>query len=93
MPERFDQYWIGIALGLIMPAVFGWLYIDHFNLWPSMRMFGTGLSQTWSKLLFVSVFPDLAFIFVFYAADAWKVSKGLLVGAMPYIIASVYFTL
>ena len=91
MLERFDRYWIGIVLGLALPAVFGYVYIEHFNLWYSLRMFGSALSQTWSKLLFVSVFPDLAFVFVFYAAEAWKVSRGLLAGAMPYIIDSAYF--
>jgi len=90
MLDRFDKYWIGILIGLALPAIFGWAYIDHFNLWSSMRMFGMALSQTWSRLLFVSVFPDLAFVFVFYAADAWKISKGLVVGAMPYIIASAW---
>jgi hypothetical protein len=92
MLDRFDKYWIGILVGLLMPAAFGYIYIDHFNLWSSFRMFGTALSQTWSRLLFVSVFPDLAFVFVAYAADAWKISKGLVIGAMPYIIASIYFT-
>lgn len=42
-----------------------------------------------SKLLLVSVFPNLALIFVFYTTDTWKLSKGLLVGSMPYILASI----
>lgn len=91
--ERWDKYWIGIVLGLIMPAVVGYIYIDTYGLRPAMEMFGTALSQTWSKLLIVSVFPDLAFIFVFYAADMWKISKGLLIGAFPYILAAIAFLL
>jgi hypothetical protein len=56
-------------------------------------VFGLALKQMWSKLLIVSVFPDLAFIFVFYSADMWKVSKGLLLGAFPYILAAIGFLL
>jgi len=91
--EKIDKYWIGILLGLIMPAVVAYLYIDQFNLWSSIRVFGLQLGETWSKLLMVSVFPNLAFIYVFYTLDAWKLSKGLLIGAFPYIIAATVFAI
>jgi len=91
--DRFDKYWIGIVLGLLMPAIFGWAYMEHFHLWSSWHTFGMSLSLTWSKLLLVSVFPNMAFIFVFYAADAWRLSKGVLIGALPYMIAAIGVTL
>ena len=90
---RWDKYWIGIVLGLLMPAVVAYFYIDTYGLRPSIEIFGLALKQMWSKLLIVSVFPDLAFIFVFYSADMWKVSKGLLLGAFPYILAAIGFLL
>ena len=89
--ERWDKYWIGIVLGLLMPAVVAYFYIDTYGLQSSIQVFGLALKQMWSKLLIVSVFPDLAFIFVFYSADMWKVSKGLLLGAFPYILAAIGF--
>jgi hypothetical protein len=91
--QRFDKYWIGIVLGLILPALFMVVYIDHFHLWYTFRTFGWGLSQTFSKLLQVSVFPNLALVFVFYTTDTWRLSKGVLIGAMPYIIAAIACTL
>ena len=91
--QRFDKYWIGIVLGLIMPALFIVVYVDHFNLWYTFQTFGWQLSQTFSKLLQVSVFPNLALVFVFYTTDTWKLSKGVLIGAMPYIIAAIALTL
>lgn len=91
--ERWDKYWIGIVLGLLMPSVVAYFYIDTYGLQPSIEIFGLALKQMWSKLLIVSVFPDLAFIFVFYSADMWKVSKGLLIGAFPYILAAIGFLL
>ncbi|MBR1923004.1 MAG: hypothetical protein IJ838_04560 [Paludibacteraceae bacterium] len=87
--ERLDKYWIGIVVGLILPAVVGYIYIDTYNLYYALSTFGLALGKTLSKLLIVSVFPDMAFIFVFYAADMWKVSKGLLIGAFPYLLASI----
>jgi len=90
--QRFDKYWIGIVLGLLMPALFMIVYIDHFNLWYTFKEFGWGLSQTFSKLLQVSVFPNLALVFVFYTTDSWRLSKGVLIGAMPYIIAAIGLT-
>jgi hypothetical protein len=42
-----------------------------------------------SKLLMVSAFPDLALMFVFYTTDTWRLSKGVLMGAIPYLMASV----
>lgn len=80
-------------MGLLMPAVVAYFYIDTHGLQPSIEIFGLALKQMWSKLLIVSVFPDLAFIFVFYSADMWKVSKGLLIGAFPYILAAIGFLL
>ena len=28
-------------------------------------------------------------IFVFYTTDTWKLSKGLLIGSLPYILAAI----
>ena len=91
--QRFDKYWIGIVLGLLMPALFILVYVDHFNLWYTFQTFGWQLSSTFSKLLQVSVFPNLALVFVFYTTDTWKLYKGVLIGAMPYIIAAIACTL
>jgi len=91
--ERFDRYWIGIVLGLLLPALFIVVYVNQFNLWYTFQTFGMLLSQTYSKLLYLSVFPNMALIFVFYTMDAWRLSKGVLIGAFPYIIASVALTI
>jgi len=90
MLQHFDRYWLGIVLGLLLPAAFGYAYIEHYHLWSSFKTFGFALNDTFSKLLQVSVFPNLGLIFVFYAADAWKLSKGVLIGALPYILAAVW---
>ena len=87
--DRFDRYWIGIVLGLLLPAVVCFVYIDLMNLWYPLQSLQFHAGGILSKLLMVSVFPDLALIFVFYTTDTWRLAKGVLVGAMPYILASI----
>lgn len=92
--DRFDKYWIGIVAGLIFPAAFILVYIDVMNLWYCIEQFQvSAMSAVWSKLLLVSVFPNLALIFVFYTTNTWRLSKGILIGAFPYIIASLWISM
>jgi len=90
--QRFDRYWIGIVLGILLPAAFVLVYLSHYNLWFLLKL-GNDAFPTFSKMCLLSVFPNLAFVFVFYTLNLWNVSKGLLFGAFPYMIASVAFTL
>ena len=87
--DRFDRYWIGILVGLLVPALFALTYIEVMNLWYPLRTLQFEAGGVLSKLLFVSVFPDLALIFVFYTTDTWRLSKGVLIGAMPYILSAL----
>jgi hypothetical protein len=87
--DRFDRYWIGIVAGLLIPAAFALVYLDVMNLWYPLRTLQFEAGGVLSKLLLVSVFPDLALIFVFYTTETWRLSKGVLVGAMPYILAAL----
>lgn len=91
--QRFDKYWIGITIGLLLPAIFGYVYIDHYSLWQSLSIFDIDcIAPLMSKLLLVSVFPNLALIFVFYTTNTWNLSKGVLIGAFPYMIAAIIFS-
>ena len=35
--DRFDRYWIGILVGLLLPAAFGLTYIEVMNLWYPLQ--------------------------------------------------------
>lgn len=91
--DRFDRYWIGIVAGLLIPAVFGLTYIEVMNLWYPLQTFQLQAGSVLGKLLLTSIFPDMALIFVFYTTDTWRLSKGILIGAMPYILAIIYFSM
>lgn len=87
--KRFDRYWIGFLIGLILPAAFGIWYIEEHHLWYALQTVNWHAGGVLSKLLMVSAFPDLALMFVFYTTDTWRLSKGVLMGAIPYLMASV----
>ena len=87
--DRFDRYWIGILTGFLLPAAFALAYIDVMNLWYPLSMLQLQAGSILGKLMMVSVFPDLALIFVFYTTDTWRLSKGVLAGAMPYVLAAL----
>lgn len=91
--DRFDRYWIGVLIGLILPLVFMVVYIDVMNLWFVLNTFQLRASRVLSKLLMLSAFPDLALIFVFYTTDTWRLSKGVLIGAMPYLLTALIVSL
>ncbi len=44
-----------------------------------------------SKIMQVGIFPNLALLFVFYTMEVWRLAKGVLIGAIPYLIASIVF--
>ncbi|MCM1034901.1 MAG: hypothetical protein NC038_00125 [Paludibacter sp.] len=87
--DRFDKYWIGALIGLIIPAIFGYLYIDQMNLWYALQTFHMHSGAVLNKLFLVCIFPDMALIFLFYTTDTWRLAKGILIGAMPYVLASI----
>ena len=75
-----------------MPALVGYLYVERFNLWYTFEAFDMSLmGPILSKIMQVGIFPNLAFLFVFYTMEVWRLAKGVLIGAIPYLIASIVF--
>ncbi|MBR3566103.1 MAG: hypothetical protein IKN91_07240 [Paludibacteraceae bacterium] len=87
--ERFDKYWIGILVGALSPILFMWAYIERYELWYYLQTMQFYDHSILSKLLLCSVFPDMGLIFVFYLTNTWNLSKGILIGMMPFMIASL----
>lgn len=94
MLDRLDKYWIGILVGLILPALFGYLYIERMNLWYTLDMFGVkSMAGLIGKLIVVAIFPNAALFFVFYTLDTWKLAKGIIIGALPYMLTAVWLSI
>jgi len=77
-------------LGLIIPVVIGYIYIERFNLWYTFEAFNMDLmGGILGRIVQVGIFPNLALLFVFYTMELWKLAKGVLIAALPYLIASI----
>jgi hypothetical protein len=73
-----------------MPALVGYIYIERFNLWYTFEVFDlNAMGSVLSKILQVGIFPNLALLFVFYTLELWRIAKGVLLAALPYLIASI----
>ena len=74
----------------MLPALVGYVYIDRFNLWYTIQAFDLDLmGGILSKILQVGIFPNLALLFVFYTLEMWRLAQGVLLAALPYLIASI----
>ena len=92
MVKKLDKYWIGILLGLALPALVGWVYIVRFNLWYTFEAFEWELMRPiLGKICMVGIFPNMALLFVFYTMEWWRLAKGVMLAAIPYLIASIFF--
>jgi hypothetical protein len=90
--KRFDHFLYGFIPGIILPVVFMWVYLDRFypgdfTFWEIIKQIYPGVLL--GKLLLLSVMPNLAFVFVFYKSDSFKIATGVLLSAMPYFIGSI----
>ena len=76
----------------MLPAIVGYVYIERFNLWYTFEAFDMDLmGNIIGKILQIGIFPNLALIFVFYTMEVWRLAKGVLIGALPYLLASIVF--
>ncbi len=91
--KRFNSFLYGLIPGLILPLLFMWVYLNRF--YPADLAFIETLKLLYpglllGKLLLLSVMPNLVLVFVFYKSDSFKLATGVLLGGMPYFIASIF---
>jgi hypothetical protein len=90
---RFNRFLYGLVPGSLLPLVFMWVYLNRFypgnlSFFETLRLLYPGVLL--GKLLLLSVMPNLVLVFVFYKSDSFKIATGVLVGGMPYFIASIF---
>lgn len=91
--ERFNHFMYGFVPGLLLPVLFMWIYLNRF--YPGDVSFIETMKQLYpgiilGKLLLLSIMPDLLFVFVFYKTDSFKMATGMMMGGMPYLVASIF---
>jgi len=91
--ERFNHFLYGFVPGIILPVLFMWVYLNRF--YPADLSFLETLKQLYpgvllGKILLLSIMPNLVIVFVFYKSEGFKIASGMLLGGMPYFIASIF---
>lgn len=91
--KRFNSFLYGLIPGLILPLLFMWVYLNRFypadlSFIETLKLLYPGLLL--GKLLLLSIMPNLVLVFVFYKSDSFKLATGVLLGGMPYFIASIF---
>ena len=92
MKNAFLQIFIGMAAGLIVPLVFGWLFLrtlysGELSLYTVFLFIkSTSLIM---KLLFVAILPNMLAVFLLNHFELWNYCRGVFVAIMLYIAVAV----
>jgi hypothetical protein len=91
--KKYNRFLYGFLPGLMLPVAFMWIYLSRF--YPLQMNFTDIIQQLFpgvilGKLMLLSIMPDLALVFVFYKSDSFKIAAGFMLGAMPYLISSIF---
>ena len=90
---RFNHFLYGFIPGLVLPVAFMWLYLNRF--YPDDLGFIEIIKHVYpspllGKMCLLGVMPDLLLVFIFYKSDSFKIATGVLLGGMPYLVASIF---
>ncbi len=90
---RLNRFLYGFIPGILFPLIFLWIYLSRFypidipilkiiqQLFPSVML---------GKLLLLSIMPNLIGVFIFYKQDSFRLGIGVMIGALPYLIAAMF---
>jgi hypothetical protein len=89
MSRRWNNFWIGLALGVVLPLfVFTGIYLVkflHFSL--SEVISYTNLNRTLPKLFSLCVFPNLLIFYLFLNKEFWKTTRGIIGATLLWTLA------
>lgn len=92
--SRFDRFWIGLMVGLLLPLLFGWLFLTS-GYYGEMTaghilQFMTGSSMI-VKFMFIAILPDMFLVFLLNTWELWRMCRGVFVALFLYVAACVPF--
>ncbi len=92
MPCKCNKLYIGLIIGLILPIVTSWLiFYFRFGNSLSMNEFVTGLMEAhgFTKLLSLSVLPNLAIFMIAIKLDRLLAARGIVTATLVYALAII----
>ena len=87
---KWDNFWLGLLLGLTLPALFCLAYahtIGLQHLWEQ-GMYEM-LKPVIGRMLLLGTFANMAVMFLLYELNVWRLAKGVLVAIIPYMTAAI----
>lgn len=94
MKKKIDNVWFGLSLGVLLPALFGILFIA--STYHGRLDFGELLSlmssdSTIIKLLCVAIFPDMCGVFLLNTLEMWRACRGVFAALGLYMLVCCIF--
>ena len=94
--KRFDNFWLAAAIGLIVPVAFGLLFFAVFyrgdlSLTDALLLYIERAPSLSSKLILVSLAPNLFGVFTCYHTQWWRACRGIMVSVLVYLAAAMFF--
>lgn len=91
MKKFLDNPFFGLFIGLLVPLVFGLLFLDSLHI--SLRFVEIlSFLHTPSlivKFISVALFPDMGLVYIFYSLDAWRSCRGIFSAIGIYTMAAI----
>ncbi len=92
MPCKCNKLYIGLIIGLILPVLMSWLiFYFRFGNSLSIHEFVTGLMEAhgFTKLLSLSVLPNLIVFLIAIKLDRLLAARGIVTATLLYAIAVI----
>jgi len=88
--NKWDNFWLGVLLGLLLPALFcvAYAYTIHLPQLMEQDMLDM-LKPVIGRMLLLGTFTDMAGMFLLYEFNLWRVAKGMVVAIVPYMAAGI----
>ena len=87
---KWDSLWLGLLIGLILPALFCLAYahtIGLQHLWQD-GMFEM-LKPVIGRMLLLGSIANMGVTFVLYELNVWRLAKGVMLAIIPYMAAGI----
>lgn len=94
--KRFDNFWLAAAIGLIVPVAFELLFFAVFyrgdlSLTDALLLYIERAPSLISKLILVSLAPNLFGVFTCYHTQWWRACRGIMMSVLVYLAAAMFF--
>jgi hypothetical protein len=89
----YDKFILGIVPGILIPLlIFLYLAKLHYPYSNSLLLIVHKMycNQMLGNILIMSAIPNMFLVFVFYKLEMFLFASGIVLGAMPFLILSLF---